>query len=130
MALTTTTIRGDIAQAVFEGRSNKQNLFIGAEVMPIYVADVKSGEYLKINLGQSEALNDDATKIAAGSAYPRVSRKFVSDTFAATEYGLEEALARLPLTPRQISPHSTFPPMWPLASWNSPSMASFPTRSS
>lgn len=92
MALSTTTIRGDIAQAVFEGRSNRQNLFIGAEVMPIYVADVRSGEYLKINLGQSEALNDDATKIAAGSAYPRVSRKFVSDTFATTEYGLEEVL--------------------------------------
>ena len=44
MALSTTTIRGDIAQAVFEGRSNRQNLFIGAEVMPIYVADVRSGE--------------------------------------------------------------------------------------
>ncbi len=92
MALSTTTIRGDIAQAVFEGRSNRQNLFIGTEVMPIYVADVRSGEYLKINLGESEALNDDATKIAAGAAYPRMSRKFVSDTFATTEYGLEEIL--------------------------------------
>ena len=92
MSLTTTTIRGDIAQAVYEGRSNKQNLFIGAEVMPIYVADVRSGEYLKINLGGSEAFNDDVTKIAAGSAYPRVGRKFTSDTFATTEYGLEEVL--------------------------------------
>lgn len=92
MSLTTTTIRGDIAQAVYEGRSNKQNLFIGAEVMPIYVADVRSGEYLKINIGQSEAFNDDVTKIAAGSAYPRVGRKFTSDTFATTEYGLEEVL--------------------------------------
>ena len=90
--LSSTTIRGDIAQAVYEGRSNKANLFIGAQVMPIYVADVRSGEYLKINLGQSEALNDDATKIAAGSAYPRVNRKFVSDTFTATEFGLEEIL--------------------------------------
>ena len=92
MSLTTTTIRGDIAQAVYEGRSNKQNLFIGAEVMPIYVADVRSGEYLKINLGGSEAFNDDVTKIAAGSAYPRVGRKFTSDTFSTTEYGLEEVL--------------------------------------
>jgi hypothetical protein len=90
--LSSTTIRGDIAQAVYEGRSNKANLFIGAQVMPIYVADVRSGEYLKINLGQSEALNDDATKIAPGSAYPRVSRKFVSDTFTTTEFGLEEIL--------------------------------------
>jgi hypothetical protein len=90
--LSSTTIRGDIAQAVYEGRSNKANLFIGAQVMPIYVSDIRSGEYLKINLGQSEALNDDATKIAAGSAYPRVSRKFVSDTFATTEFGLEEIL--------------------------------------
>lgn len=90
--LSSTTIRGDIAQAVYEGRSNKANLFIGASVMPIYVADVRSGEYLKINLGQSEALNDDATKIAPGSAYPRVSRKFVSDTFTTTEFGLEEIL--------------------------------------
>lgn len=92
MSLTTTTIRGDIAQAVYEGRSNKQNLFIGAEVMPIYVSDVRSGEYLKINLGGSETFNDDATKIAAGSAYPRVGRKFTSDTFSTTEYGLEEVL--------------------------------------
>lgn len=90
--LSSTTIRGDIAQAVYEGRSNKANLFIGAQVMPLYVADVRSGEYLKINLGQSEALNDDATKIAPGSAYPRVSRKFVSDTFTTTEFGLEEIL--------------------------------------
>lgn len=87
-----TTIRSDIAQAVYEGRSNKANLFVGAEVMPIYVADVRSGEYLKINLGGSEALNDDATKIAAGSAYPRVSRKFTSDTYNTQEYGLEETL--------------------------------------
>jgi len=92
MALTTTTIRGDIAQAVYEGRSNRQNLFIGADVMPIYVADVRSGEYLKINLGGSEALNDDATKVAPGAAYPRVSRKFTSDTYTTTEYGLEEVL--------------------------------------
>ena len=92
MALTTTTIRGDIAQAVYEGRSNRQNLFIGADVMPIYVADVRSGEYLKINLGGSEALNDDATKVAPGAAYPRVSRKFTSDTFNTVEYGLEEVL--------------------------------------
>ena len=92
MALTTTTIRGDIAQAVYEGRSNRQNLFIGADVMPIYVADVRSGEYLKINLGGSEALNDDATKVAPGAAYPRVSRKFMSDTFNTVEYGLEEVL--------------------------------------
>ena len=92
MALSYTTIRADIAQAVYEGRSNKANLFIGAEVMPIYVADARSGEYLKINLGDSEALNDDATKIAAGAAYPRVSRKFTSDTYSTTEYGLEEIL--------------------------------------
>jgi len=92
MALTTTTIRGDIAQAVYEGRSNRQNLFIGTDVMPLYVADVRSGEYLKINLGGSEALNDDATKVAPGAAYPRVSRKFTSDTYNTTEYGLEEVL--------------------------------------
>jgi hypothetical protein len=90
--ISSTTIRADIAQAVYEGRNNKQNLFIGTEVMPIYVADVRSGEYLKINLGDSEALNDDATKIAPGAAYPRVSRKFSSDTYNTTEYGLEETL--------------------------------------
>lgn len=90
--ISTTTIRADIAQAVYEGRNNKQNLFIGTEVMPVYVADVRSGEYLKINLGDSEALNDDATKIAPGAAYPRVSRKFTSDTYNTTEYGLEETL--------------------------------------
>jgi len=35
MALSYTSIRADIAQAVFEGLSNKNNLFIGTEVMPI-----------------------------------------------------------------------------------------------
>ena len=92
MALSYTTIRADIAQAVFEGLSNKNNLFIGTEVMPVYSSDVKSGAYLKLNLGDSEALNDDALKIAAGAGYPRTSRRFSSDSFDAIEYGLEEVL--------------------------------------
>jgi len=92
MALSYTTIRADIAQAVYEGLSNKNNLFIGTEVMPVYSSDVKSGAYLKLNLGDSEALNDDALKIAAGAGYPRTSRRFTSDSFDAIEYGLEEVL--------------------------------------
>jgi hypothetical protein len=92
MALSYTTIRADIAQAVFEGLSNKANLFIGAEVMPIFSSDVKSGAYLKLNLGDSEALNDDALKIAPGAGYPRTSRRFTSDSFDTVEYGLEEVL--------------------------------------
>jgi len=92
MALSYTTIRADIAQAVFEGLSNKNNLFIGTEVMPVFSSDVRSGAYLKLNLGDSEALNDDALKIAAGSGYPRTSRRFTSDSFDAIEYGLEEVL--------------------------------------
>lgn len=92
MALSYTTIRADIAQAVFEGLSNKNNLFIGTDVMPVYSSDVKSGAYLKLNLGDSEALNDDALKIAAGAGYPRTSRRFTSDSFDAVEYGLEEVL--------------------------------------
>lgn len=87
-----TTIRADIAQAVFEGLSNKNNMFIGTDVMPIYSADVRSGAYLKLNLGNSEALNDDALKVAAGSGYQRTSRRFDSDTYDAIEYGLEEVL--------------------------------------
>ena len=92
MALSYTTIRADIAQAVFEGLSNKNNLFIGTEVMPVFSSDVRSGAYLKLNLGDSEALNDDALKIAAGAGYPRTSRRFTSDSFDAIEYGLEEVL--------------------------------------
>ena len=92
MALSYTTIRADIAQAVFEGLNNKANLFIGSEVMPIFSSDVKSGAYLKLNLGDSEALNEDALKIAAGAGYPRTSRRFTSDSFDTTEYGLEEVL--------------------------------------
>jgi hypothetical protein len=90
--ISSVNIRADIAQAVFEGLSNKNNLFIGTEVMPVYSSDVKSGVYLKLNLGNSEALNDDTLKIAAGSGYPRTSRRFDSDTFDAIEYGLEEVL--------------------------------------
>jgi len=92
MALSYTTIRADIAQAVYEGLSNKNNLFIGTEVMPVFSSDVRSGAYLKLNLGDSEALNDDALKIAAGAGYPRTSRRFTSDSFDAIEYGLEEVL--------------------------------------
>jgi hypothetical protein len=92
MALSYTTIRADIAQAVFEGLSNKNNLFIGTEVMPVFSSDVRSGAYLKLNLGDSEALNDDVLKIAAGAGYPRTSRRFTSDSFDAIEYGLEEVL--------------------------------------
>jgi len=92
MALSYTTIRADIAQAVFEGLSNKNNLFIGSEVMPVFSSDVRSGAYLKLNLGDSEALNEDALKIAAGAGYPRTSRRFTSDSFDAIEYGLEEVL--------------------------------------
>ena len=92
MALSYTTIRADIAQAVFEGLSNKNNLFIGTEVMPVFSSDVKSGAYLKLNIGDSETLNDDALKIAAGAGYPRTSRRFTSDSFDAIEYGLEEVL--------------------------------------
>ena len=92
MALSYTTIRADIAQAVFEGLSNKNNLFIGTEVMPVFSSDVRSGAYLKLNLGDSEALYDDALKIAAGAGYPRTSRRFTSDSFDAIEYGLEEVL--------------------------------------
>jgi len=92
MALSYTNIRADIAQAVFEGLSNKNNLFIGTEVMPIFSSDVRSGAYLKLNIGDSETLNDDALKIAAGAGYPRTSRRFTSDSFDAIEYGLEEVL--------------------------------------
>ena len=90
--ISSVNIRADIAQAVFEGLSNRNNLFIGTDVMPVYSSDVKSGVYLKLNLGNSEALNDDTLKIAAGSGYPRTSRRFDSDTFDAIEYGLEEVL--------------------------------------
>ena len=90
--ISTANIRGDIAQAVIEGLSNKKNLFIGTELMPIYSSDVRSGIYMKLGLGDSEALNDDALKIASGAGYPRTSRRFTSDTFDAVEYGLEEVL--------------------------------------
>ncbi len=60
--------------------------------MPVFSSDVRSGAYLKLNLGDSEALNDDALKIAAGAGYPRTSRRFTSDSFDAIEYGLEEVL--------------------------------------
>jgi hypothetical protein len=45
-----------------------------------------------LNIGDSETLNDDVLKIAAGAGYPRTSRRFTSDSFDAIEYGLEEVL--------------------------------------
>jgi len=83
------TIRADINQALIEGPSADVGL-IGAEIMPLLPVDVKSGQYLKVELGGGELLNSDATKRAPASGYGRTSRKFTTDTYDCQEYGLEE----------------------------------------
>lgn len=83
------TLRADINQALIEGPSADVGL-IGAELMPLLPVDVKSGQYLKVELGGGELLNSDAAKRSPSSGYGRTSRKFTTDTYDCQEYGLEE----------------------------------------
>ena len=85
------TLRGDITTAVIQAQSGNQG-FIGTEVFPIYNSAVRAGQYLKLQLGNAELLNDDASKVAPGSSYPRSSRAFDNDNFTCVEYGLEEVV--------------------------------------
>lgn len=85
------TLRGDITTAIIQGSQMDQG-FIGTDVFPIYNSPVRAGQYLKLQLGNAELLNSDASKVAAGSAYPRSSRAFDNDNFTCVEYGLEEVV--------------------------------------
>jgi hypothetical protein len=84
------TLRGDVTTAVIQGQNN--DAFIGAQVCPIYSSPVRAGQYLKLNLGNAELLNSDASKVQPGSSYPRSSRAFDTDNFTCFEYGLEEVV--------------------------------------
>lgn len=85
------TLRGDITTAIIQGQSGSQG-FIGTEVFPIYNSSVRAGQYLKLQLGNAELLNSDASVVAPGSSYPRSSRAFDNDNFTCVEYGLEEVV--------------------------------------
>jgi len=85
------TLRGDITTALIQASQADQG-FIGTDVFPIYNSSVRAGQYLKLQLGNAELLNSDASKVAAGSAYPRSTRAFDNDNFTCVEYGLEEVV--------------------------------------
>jgi len=85
------TLRGDITTALIQGQGADQG-FIGTEVFPIYNSPVRAGQYLKLQLGNAELLNSDASKVAPGASYPRSSRAFDNDNFTCVEYGLEEVV--------------------------------------
>ena len=85
------TLRGDITTALIQGSQMDQG-FIGTDVFPIYNSPVRAGQYLKLQLGNAELLNSDASKVAPGSAYPRSSRAFDNDNFTRVEFGLEEVV--------------------------------------
>jgi hypothetical protein len=85
------TLRGDITTALIQASQADQG-FIGTDVFPIYNSSVRAGQYLKLQLGNAELLNSDASKVAPGSAYPRSARAFDNDNFTCVEYGLEEVV--------------------------------------
>jgi len=85
------TLRGDITTALIQANQMDQG-FIGTDVFPIYNSPVRAGQYLKLQLGNAELLNSDASKVAPGSAYPRSSRAFDNDNFTCVEFGLEEVV--------------------------------------
>lgn len=85
------TLRGDITTALIQASQADQG-FIGTDVFPIYNSSVRAGQYLKLQLGNAELLNSDASKVAPGSAYPRSARAFDNDNFTCVEFGLEEVV--------------------------------------
>ena len=85
------TLRGDITTALIQASQADQG-FIGTDVFPIYNSSVRAGQYLKLQLGNAELLNSDASKVAPGSSYPRSARAFDNDNFTCVEYGLEEVV--------------------------------------
>jgi len=85
------TLRGDITTALIQASQADQG-FIGTDLFPIYNSPVRAGQYLKLQLGNAELLNSDASKVAPGSAYPRSARAFDNDNFTCVEYGLEEVV--------------------------------------
>jgi len=85
------TLRGDITTALIQASQANQG-FIGTDVFPIYNSSVRAGQYLKLQLGNAELLNSDASKVAPGSAYPRSARAFDNDNFTCVEFGLEEVV--------------------------------------
>ena len=85
--------RAEISQAVFEAQSNNNALpFIGLEVLPVLSVPAKSGEYVKIEVGQGEVFNADAMKTAPGANRSRVTRRFTTDNYTTVSYELEELL--------------------------------------
>jgi hypothetical protein len=85
--------RAEISQAVFEAQSNLNALpFIGLDVLPVLSVPAKSGEYVKIEVGNGETFNSDALKTAPGADRSRVTRRFATDNYSCTSFELEELL--------------------------------------
>lgn len=83
------TPRSDIYALMMQGNADFNKLCIGELVFPVKGEDVKRGIYMRANLANAELLNGDAKPRANGDGYQRVNRKYDTDTFDATEYGLE-----------------------------------------
>jgi hypothetical protein len=79
-----------VEQALMSGEYGE---YIGHRIATPFGVDSKTGTYpvLKINAGNM--LRNLAKALGAGSAYPRVSRKWETDNYACIKYGLEDPVA-------------------------------------
>jgi len=92
MATTTATFRGDIQTMLMEG-GDAESLLIGDKILPIYNVPEKTGEFPKFELAKGKRLDSVSTKRNADGTANRIRREYTNDTYACTEYVLEELVS-------------------------------------
>ena len=83
--------RGDVA-GVLEQAKDWETGLIGLNVMPVLNVPVKAGQYPSFVLKEGQLLKSEVKARAPYSGYARGTRAFKQETYAALEYGYEEAV--------------------------------------
>ena len=83
--------RGDVA-GVLEQAKDWETGLIGLSVMPVLNVPVRAGQYPSFLLKEGQLLKSEVKNRAPYSAFARGTRSFNQETYAALEYGFEEAV--------------------------------------
>ena len=83
--------RGDVA-GVLEQAKDWETGLIGLGVMPVLNVPVRAGQYPAFLLKEGQLLKNEVKVRDPYASYPRGTRAFTQETYAALEYGYEEAV--------------------------------------
>ena len=83
--------RGDVAGVLEQAKDWESNL-IGLRVMPSLNVPVRAGQYPAFKLKEGQLLKNDVKNRAPYSTFARGTRSYTQETYAALEYGYEEAV--------------------------------------